>query len=378
MNELKVKYKKFDVIIFIVMILLTCCGLYCIRQVGILNDAKAGLFSKQLMGAAIGFGLIFFMLFIDYRFICKMSLLMYLGIILILAYLLVFGNSLNNVKRWIIIAGIQFQPSELTKVVIILFLAFLCNHFKERLHKFYVFFILCLVTALPAVLIILEPHLSSAMAIFFIFCIMVYASGISYKVIGIVLAVSIPTVAALIISVTMFNFKLPFVETYQIERILSFMSTDESEDMTGKYQQNQAITAIASGGLHGKMISDDNSDRLYKSIYANESDFIFSVVGEEFGFIGTGIILIFYLTLVIRSIIIGTRAPDNMGKLICIGVAALFMFQIFINVGVATSILPNTGLSLPFISYGVTSLVSSMLAVGLVLNIGLRCNDKTF
>jgi rod shape determining protein RodA len=375
MNDMKNKFKKFDFTLFIVMIILTCSGLYCIRQVGILNEVKASLYLKQLAGAAIGFGIIFVMLFIDYRFICKMSLIMYLGIVMILAYLLVFGNSLNNVKRWIIIAGIQFQPSELTKVVLILFLAFLCNHFKDRLHKFYVFFILGIVTAIPTVLIILEPHLSSGMAIFFIFCIMVYSSGISYKVMGMTLAVTIPVLAVLIISVTMFNFKIPFVESYQIERVLSFMSTDESEDMTGKYQQNQAITAIASGGLHGKMITDDNSDRLYKSIYANESDFIFSVVGEEFGFIGTGIIIVFYLTLVIRCIIIGTRAPDYMGKLICIGVSALFMFQIFINMGVATSILPNTGLSLPFISYGVTSLVSSMLAVGLVLNVGLRRKD---
>lgn len=376
MNNIKRNMKKLDFLMVIVMVVLICIGLYCIRQVGVFNDDKKILYIKQLIGAVIGIVIVFVMLFIDYHFICNLSFVLYLGTLFILAFLLFFGQPINNVKRWITIAGIPVQPSELTKVVLILFLAFLCNHFKDKLNKFYVFFILVIVTVLPIVLIILEPHLSSAMAILFILCVMVYSSGISYKVIGTFLAISIPLLVGIIIGVTIFSIKLPFIETYQIERIISFMSADESENTSGKYQQIQAITAIATGGLQGKMILEDNSIRIYKTIYANESDFIFSVVGEEFGFIGSGIVLLLYLILIMRCLIIAAHAPDYMGKLICIGVSAFLMFQSFVNVGVATNILPNTGLSLPFISYGLTSLINSMLAVGLVLNIGLRRRDR--
>jgi len=371
-DNIKKYLKKLDFVILLIMVILVCIGLYCIRQVSILSDDKEGLYTKQLIGAALGLIMIVVMLFIDYHLLCNLSFVLYIGILITLTFLLKFGDSTNNVKRWIVIMGIQFQPSELTKVTLILFLAFLCNFYKEKLSKFYVFYILATVTAIPAMLIILEPHLSSGMALLFIFCVMVYASGISYKIIGTVLAVIIPVGIGIVISVSLFNVKLPFIEQYQINRILTFNSTDENEDLSGKYQQNQALAAIASGGLPGKMIKEDDSTRIYSKIYANESDFIFSVVGEEFGFIGTSIVIFLYIILIIRCLIIASHAPDYMGKLICIGVSSLLIFQVFVNIGVASSLLPNTGLSLPFVSYGVTSLISSMLAVGLVLNIGSR------
>jgi rod shape determining protein RodA len=374
MDNIKRRFKNLDFIIFLTMAILICIGLYCIRQVGIVNNDKDGLYIKQIMGVVIGLVIVFVILLIDYHIICNLSYILYIGIIIILAFLLKFGVPINNVKRWIKIAGIPFQPSELTKVVLILFLAFLCNQFKDKLGEIYVFFILATVTALPILLIILEPHLSSSMAILFIACVIVYSSGISYKIIAIVLAIIIPIVVGIVIAVTVFRIELPFIKLYQIERIFTFMSTDQSEDATGKYQQNQALTSIASGGRNGKMILENNSTKKYTGIYANESDFIFSVVGEEFGFIGTSIIILLYFILIFRCLIIAAHAPDYMGKLICTGVSSLLMFQTVVNIGVATSLLPNTGLSLPFISYGLTSLISSMLAVGLVLNIGLKRN----
>jgi rod shape determining protein RodA len=374
-NIKNINFRKLDYIILLSMAILICIGLYCVRQADILTDDKGGLYTKQLLGVVIGFVILFAMQFIDYRIMCKLSYILYFGILILLACTLIFGDDINNVKRWIKIAGIPFQPSELTKVVLILFLSFICNIFKEKLGKFYVFFILAAVTVLPIVLIMLEPHLSSSVSVLFIFCVIVYSSGISYKVIATIVGLIIPIVFGIVISVTIFSVKLPFIKEYQINRILSFRTTDESEDETGKYQQNQAITAIASGGLSGKMILADDPDRNYSRIYAKESDFIFSIVGEEFGFIGSVLVIFLYFILVVRCLIIATHAPDYMGKLICIGVSALLIFQIFINIGVATSLLPNTGLPLPFISYGLTSLISSMIAVGLVINIGLRSID---
>jgi rod shape determining protein RodA len=377
MKELVKKcFKKIDYVIIIIMSILICVGLYCVQKAFMLSDNQDTIIIKQLVGVLLGYVLIIGIVLIDYRIICKLSFILYIIMVLTLAYTLIFGSELNYVKRWITIFGIQIQPSELAKVVLIVFMAFLCNYFKNKLDKLYVLFILGAVVALPIVLILLEPHLSSSLAIAFTFCIIVYSSGISYKVIGKALVIILPLVASIIIAVGVFDVDIPFIEKYQVKRVLSFLSTDESENLAGDYQQLQSLAAICSGGLQGKMISSDgNDDRNYSRIYAKESDFVFAIVGEEFGFIGCFFIIMLYALLIFRCIII-SLSSDYIGKLICIGVSAYLMFQVFVNVGVATNILPNTGLPLPFISNGLTSLISSMIAVGLVLNVGIRQKSK--
>ena len=371
-EKVKESIKRIDFIVIITMTILIGIGLFCERQAFLLSEEQNSVFIKHLAGISIGYILIIIIILVDYHFICNVSFFIYISMISILAYTLIGGTNLNNVKRWVIIFGIPFQPSELTKVVLILFLAFLCNHFKDRLNRWYVLMILIAVTALPIGLIILEPHLSSSLAILFIFTIIVYSSGISYKVIGTALALILPVIAVVFIGVAVFKVNIPFVEDYQIKRVLSFLSTDESDDLTGDYQQNQSIAAIGSGGLHGKTISTESEkDRTYQDIYAKESDFVFAIVGEEFGFLGSFLIIMLYALLIFRCLIISAHTSDYMGRIICMGVSAYLIFQIFVNVGVATKLLPNTGLTLPFISYGLTSLISSMIAVGLVINIGV-------
>lgn len=379
MKELfKMYLKKIDIVIIIIMTILICIGLYCVRQAFMFNEQQDTIFIKQIVGVFIGYALIIGIVLIDYRIICKFSFLLYIIMTLTLAYTLIFGSAKNNVKRWIELFGLQIQPSELAKVVLIIFMAFLCNYFKNKLDKLYVLFILGAAVALPTVLIVLEPHLSSSLAIMFIFCVIIYSSGIGYKVIGKALIIILPLVASIFIGVGVFNLDLPFIEKYQVQRVLSFLSTDESESLAGDYQQLQSLAAISSGGLQGKMLSSEgDEDRNYSRIYAKESDFVFAIVGEEFGFIGCFFIVILYAILVFRCIIISSHSPDYIGKLICIGVAGYLMFQIFVNIGVATNILPNTGLPLPFISNGLTSLISSMIAVGLVLNVGIRQRNKS-
>lgn len=376
-EKLKTYFHKIDYLIITTMTILIGIGLYCEQQAFMLNEDHNSIFIKTIAGVVLGFIMILVIMLIDYHFICNMSFFLYLGMVAILALTLVIGSNLNNVKRWIDILGIPFQPSELTKIVLILFLAFLCNHYRNRLDKLYVFFILAAVVALPVALILLEPHLSSSIAILFIFCVIIYSSGITYKVIGGVLILVLPVIAGLLAAVALFHVDIPFIEEYQVNRILFFMSDDEEDSQTGDYQQLQSISAIASGGLPGKLItSESESDRKYSQIYAKESDFVFAIVGEEFGFIGSFIIILLYALLIVRCLIIASHAPDYMGKIICMGVSAYLMFQIFVNVGVATKLLPNTGLPLPFISYGLTSLISSMIAIGLVLNIGMRQREK--
>jgi rod shape determining protein RodA len=371
----KINFKNMDYLMLFTTFLLSGIGLYCVRQSELLSEEKNGLFTKQLFGVALGMIIIITLMLIDYRFLCKLSYIMYVSILLILALTLKFGNNVNNVKRWITIGGIPFQPSELTKVVLILFLSYLCSVFKDKLDKLYIFMILAAVAALPTILILLEPHLSSCVSIFFIFCIIIYASGMKYRVIGKMLVLVVPVIAGIVISAAVFHVKIPFVKDYMINRILIFQSSDEEEDTAGKFQQNQSIAAIGSGGLAGKMLSENEDARIYRHIYANESDFVFSIIGEDFGFIGSTAIVALYFVLILRCLVNAAHAPDYLGRIICIGVSALLIFQTIANIGVATNFLPNTGLTLPFISYGLTSLISSMTAVGLVIGIRLRASN---
>jgi len=377
-DKAKLILSKIDYSILITMTILIGIGLYCQHQAFINSDDLKSILLKQLVGIIMGYIILIVIMVIDYHIASSLSFILYIMMLLILAYTLVFGSDLNGVKRWVVIFGIPFQPSELTKVVLIIFLAFLCNHFRNRLDKLYLLVILGAVIAIPILLILMEPHMSSGLAILFISCIIVYSSGISYKVIGAAFAFVIPIFVGIVISVTLFNVNLPIINKYQVNRVLFFLSDDEEDNLSGKYQQIQSVGAIGSGGLHGKMIAlEDDEDRRYTNIYAKESDFIFAIVGEEFGFIGCFFIVILYAFLIIRCLIISAHAADYMGKLICIGVSAYLMFQTFVNIGVATNLLPNTGLPLPFISYGLTSLISSIAAVGLVLNVGIRKRVKS-
>ena len=368
----KIDVHKIDFVILEIMTILIAAGLYCIYQVDLSSEAKNGLFTKQLLGFGLGLVLILIILFIDYHLICKLSPLLYVAIIAILAVTFKYGDPINHVRRWINIGGILFQPSEFAKVILIVFLAYLCYLFRDKQKKFYPFFILAFVTILPMVLILLEPHLSPCIVLLLLFGVIVLVSGISYKVILTVFLIAAPLVITLFIGVGMFHWKIPLIGNYQINRIIDFISADEEDNSAGKFQQNQSVAAIQSGGAYGKALMEDDEVRNYSNIYSNESDFIFAAVGEEYGFVGCCIIIFLYLILVIRCLRIAAHAPDLIGRIICTAVSALFMFQGFINVGVATNILPNTGMPFPFISYGLTSLVSSMIAVGLVLDVGLQ------
>lgn len=366
----KIEIHKLDFVILEIMTILIAAGLYCIYQVDLGSDAKEGLFTKQLLGFGLGIVLILIIVSVDYHLICKLSPLLYIAIIAILAVTFKYGTYKNDVRRWINIAGISFQPSELAKVILIIFLAYLCYLFRDKQKKFYPFFILAFVAVIPIVLILLEPHLSPCIVLLLLFCVIVLVSGISYKVILTVFLIVAPLAATLLIGVGMFHWDVPFIKSYQINRILDFKG--EEENSAGKFQQNQSVAAIQSGGAYGKALMKDKQVRNYSNIYSNESDFIFAAVGEEYGFVGCCIIIFLYLILVLRCLRIAAHAPDLMGRIICTAISALFMFQGFINVGVATNILPNTGMPFPFISYGLTSLISSMIAVGLVLDIGLQ------
>jgi rod shape determining protein RodA len=165
------------------------------------------------------------------------------------------------------------------------------------------------------------------------------------------------------------------LEPYQQERLLSILNPEEYADTM--YQQENSIQVIGSGRLSGKLLTE-GVDAIQSDTFVpiSESDFIFSVAGEALGFIGSCVIILIYCIIIFKILKIAKNASDRMGMLIATGTASMFMFQVFVNIGVATAILPNTGLPLPFLSYGLSSLMSSMIAIGIVLNISLHQKIK--
>ena len=223
----------------------------------------------------------------------------------------------------------------------------------------------------PLFLVYKQPDMSTSIVIFLIFCTLWYVGGLSSKLIIGVLAVVVP--AAVILFILVLQPDQQIIETYQQTRILAWLEPEKYA--TGAaYQQTNAMMAIGSGQLTGKGLNNNTTTSVKNGNFISEpqTDFIFAIVGEELGFVGCCIVIGLLLLIVVQCILIGLRAQDLAGRIICCGVAAQIGFQSFINIGVATGILPNTGIPLPFVSYGLTSLISLYMGIGIVLNIGLQ------
>lgn len=231
---------------------------------------------------------------------------------------------------------------------------------------------------LPTGFILIQSDLSSSLVIVFIFAMMVFAAGISYKIVIPILVTGIPAFLGIV-----WFLDQPIVKTivpedhwYQINRVVAFLHPDQFADKEN-FQQLHSIQSIASGRLTGKLIDTDSAPvRDYFWVDVRESDFIFTVIGEEMGFIGSCAIIGLLCAVVFLCIRTAKKCNDPMGRLIALGISAMFMFQIFANIGVAAMILPNTGLPLPFLSNGISSLFSGMIAIGIILNIGIQSGSS--
>nr|MCR5797878.1 FtsW/RodA/SpoVE family cell cycle protein [Eubacterium sp.] len=282
------------------------------------------------------------------------------------------SNSGTDSYRWLDFKILMFQPSEVVKIIIILTLATFFAHYKDDLQSFKIFFMACGLALLPTLFILVQSDLSSSVVIVMVFVIMLMSSGIGRKIIAPIAAVLIPIAGFLIWYVQQPNQKL--LHGYQLSRITGWLNP-ESAALSVMYQQNNSVLSIASGKLYGKMLIEGSSGaRNYAAVDVIESDFIWTPISEEFGFIGCLAILSLLSVIIIKSFIAAKRAKDYQGMMIALGIGSMFCFQVFFNIGVATSLLPNTGLPLPFLSNGISSLISSSMAVGILINIGIQPN----
>lgn len=378
---------NFKIIIY--ALILSIIGIFMVHS-ATQNEAVTGMFTttqKQILGMVIGLVLMVILTCIDYHKLIKYSIVFYLISMALLIYVK-YINPLNisNADRWMRLPGFgTIQPSEFSKVAVVLMAAFVLIRIQKRINNVFYLLGYFAVTGVTVYLIYVEPDLSTSMIIVFALAAMVFVCGISWKWVGGVLGVAAALIAALLFCIyepeqkTLNWFiEKEILQQYQVNRINSYFFPENYPDQTR--QQLNSVMAIGGGQLLGKGLNNSTYESVKNGNFLSEEqcDFIFAVVGEELGFAGSAFIILIYLLLFIEGLRIAGRSPDLEGKLLASGFVTMLLIQCFINMGVAMLLLPNTGTPLPFISAGMSSLISTYIMMGILLNISMHRKMKVF
>ena len=340
-----------------------------------IGSAEPSLQTRQLAGAAVGAVLMIVISFFNYSFILKFYWLMYAINIGLLALVWYMGDEGGGAQRWLEIGGLRFQPSETAKILLILFFAAFIMRYKEKLNTIWIIGACILLIMLPWWLIYKQPDLSTSIVVIIVFCVVMFAGGISLKLVLGVIAITVPALALLVsLALQPDN---TILEGFQKNRLLAFINPEEYSDREA-YQQLNSVMAIGSGQLDGKGYKNNEITSVKNGNFISEAetDFIFAVIGGEFGFKGSVVVIALLMGIALECISVARKAKDAAGMIIASGMGGLVAFQGFLNIGVTTFILPNTGLPLPFVSYGLTSLMSLFMGMGVVLNVRLQAKKQ--
>jgi len=358
--------KKYNWRLLLLVIAATVLGLF------VIESAADGYARKQLLGMIVGLVGLIIISFIDYNSILKFQWPIYFAAVVMLGAVLLFGVNVNGAKRWFSLGSFgTLQPSEFAKIMMIVVLTRLITDHRDQISQLKTLIMLGIIYMVPVFLIYKEPNMSTTLVFLFIFVMMIFCGGLSYKFIGKVLVFTVPVVGFLV-----WYIQQPFqilLHGYQLDRILAFLNPSEYQQTTANQQYN-SVMAIGSGMITGKGLNNNTITSVKGGNFISEqqTDFIFSVIGEELGFVGSCITILLVALIVYECLKVAKNASNMSGRLIACGVGSMIAFQSFVNIGVATNILPNTGLPLPFISYGLSALLANMAGIGLVINIDLQ------
>lgn len=352
---------KLDWIFVAVLCLLLGVSLGILYSISsIENISQLNHFQKQLMSALIGLALMSIFALYDYRVLDSFSAKLYFLILLSLALLVIWGKTIRGTTGWIGLGSFHIQPVEITKVIMIIFLASFLSKKKTHLSPVVRTIASIILTAIPVLLILKQPDFGSAAVIIGIWAGMLFASGINKKIIfGLVVA------GMLMASSGWFILK-----DYQKERLINFISPYNDPRGSG-YNVIQSTVAVGSGGIWGKGLGHGSQSQL-NFLPEKHTDFIFAVMAEELGFVGSVVILGLFGILIYRIKETARLARDNFGYLLAIGISIMLFLQIFVNVGMNIGVVPVAGVPLPFLSYGGSSMVSVLIAMGIVQSIYIR------
>lgn len=378
---------NFKIIIY--ALILSIIGIFMVHS-ATQNEAVTGMLTttqKQILGMVIGLVLMMILTCIDYHKLIKYSIVFYVISMALLIYVK-YINPLNisNANRWMRLPGFgTIQPSEFSKVAVVLMAVFVLIRIQKHINNVLYLLGYFAVTGITVYLIYVEPDLSTSMIIVFALVAMVFVTGISWKWVGGVLGVVAVLVGALLFCIyepeqkTLNWFiEKDILQQYQVNRINSYFFPEDYPDQTR--QQLNSVMAIGGGQLLGKGLNNSTYESVKNGNFLSEEqcDFIFAVVGEELGFAGSAFIILIYLLLFIEGLRVAGRSPDLEGKLLASGFVTILLIQCFINMGVAMLLLPNTGTPLPFISAGMSSLISTYIMMGIMLNISMHRKMKVF
>jgi rod shape determining protein RodA len=360
--RLKIYLKNFDWILFAPVLLLVCLGLAEIYSIG-LSQEEASLqnFKKQMIAVAIGLILLFVFSFLDYRDLRGLSVYFYILGIIVLVAVLFFGSTIRGTKGWFSFAGFGFQPVEMIKIILILFLA---RYFSESsfVHRPLKHLIISGGGALILViLVLLQPDLGSALLLCSVWLAMVIAAGLNKKYLFILIII-----VALMGSLS-WSF---YLKPYQKERVSTFLNPS-FDPLNQGYNVAQAVIAVGAGGLTGRGIGFGSQSQL-KFLPESHTDFIFAVLAEELGLLGVSLFLLGFVVFFYRLLWRLKNIDNDFGIFFIYGGASLIFIEMFVNISMNIGLLPVVGISLPFLSYGGSGVIANLILVGIMESIIIR------
>ena len=371
-----ISWRHFDFWLLGSVAFLTIFGVTMISSAiaGNIELVEANTVIKQIIFAGIGFVVLAITAMIDYRYWGALSSFLYLVMVGALAVLFIFGDALFGSSRWFSVGPILIQPSEFAKIVIILILANFFSQNIDKIKKPMTVLRSLVVTFFIVVWIILQPDLSTSIVILILWFALLWASGLDIKLLLITGGASIG-ILGIGLPLMLLNYDpentAGLIKPYQLDRVINFIFPDPNARFGAIYNVQQALISIGEGGWFGQGYGSGSQVQL-RFLKVRHSDFIFSALAEEFGFVGALVVIATLAFIIARCLRAARLSSDTYGALIAYGAATLISFQTIVNIGMNLNLLPVTGLTLPFVSYGGSSLITLFIAIGLVESVLLR------
>ena len=367
-NRNKKRFAQFDWVLFIVTALMCVMGLVAVRSATYSDNPSMAPLVTQIIATILGFIAIAILQWVDIDYLRKLAIPIYLIILLLLIATRLFGFGMDQwgADSWLKLGPVIFQPSEFSKLGIIVFLAWLLERYKSKINKPTTIILIALTMAIPVFLILKQPDLGTAAVIIFFVAVMIFYADIHWGYI----------LAAFVLALVAIPILYASLSQIQQDRILNFL--DPFRDPRGSnYQILQGIVAIGSGQLSGRGYLQGTQTH-FGFIPEQDTDYIFSVIAEEFGFIGGIFLIACYFILLFRMVMIARRAKDPFEGLLVIGIAAMIFIHVFENIGMTIGLMPVTGIPLPLISNGGTFQLLTLASIGIILSISTQRRPLDF
>lgn len=362
-------WRRFDLWLLAAVLILTVGGIAMIfsatRGDPVIEDA----WLDQMITALAGLALLLLVSALDYTLLKSFSAPIYLALVVMLTLVLFFGKVQYGARRWFDLGVFDLQPGELAKFGLAIVLAQFIADRQGRRPYLETIALSFLLIAPCAVLILLQPNLSTALTIVFLWLVIIFVGGLERQ------HVLIMALFGVAIVVAVSQLQLPLLQEYQLNRIRLLLGF--AREPGEAYQSEQALIALGNGGLWGQGFGRGPQTQL-RFFPVRHTDFIFSVIGEELGFVGASIFVVLLAFVILRALRAAILARDLFGRLLCVGIASVLFLQTYINLGMQLGIMPVTGIVLPFVSYGRSSLISMMVAIGLIESVAMRYKKLEF